>query len=343
MKYQYYLVKNNSLIPIISKSQVHVGSIVAVVGKGNAIYFRIDKLLPDKNVDNWFKGRSDITSLYVLKNPALRQYFFGEGLSGLSDEELSGFFHSIGHVFSSAAHAVGHVIGQVAHGAGHVFEQVVKHPALLAIPAVAVAAPHVIPAVGSVVGAGSVSATGVAGAGAGVTGAATIGTATATTAASSILPAAASVLSTAGKVVAANIASGLASRILSVPPEQVIAQGAQDLGYTPDVANQVYNQSREYAQQNNIQSNLPYQQTAAYVAAHWDQFSTLYRTPEEAITDLLIKRSGIPPRPGDNPSNIVNAGLLEQVKPYLPYIGIGLATLLLLMPKHKEESKILVL
>jgi len=350
--YKYYIVEHNKMIPITNKSQVKVGSIVAISDGKNTVFYKIDKILPKENIANWIKPPNSIASLYVLKNDYLSKYF-------TNNSDLEGFFHSIGHFFHHTFHEIGHGVShaahEVGHGVSHVVHEVKKHPVLLAIPAAA-AAYYAIPAISGATTASEVAAAGsmpdtalaassVAAHSAGIIPA--IGHAISSAASytghivSSAVSSAGHIVGSAVPVVAkatvGAVASNIAGSLISRPPSSIISDGANDLGLPQNQAQQIMQETNQYAQQNNVPQSLPYQQTAAYVAAHWDYFAEHgFKSPEAAVTYILMKRHGVPPRPNDDPSTVIGASMVSDLEKYLPYMAIAVIGILLLIPPEKR-------
>jgi len=295
--YKSYVVEENKLIPITSKSQVHVGSIVAISDGSTTIFYRIVRLLPDKYIDNWIPKRLSISSFYVLNNKYLSPYF-------ISNNELTGW---LSHAWHGITHGVEHVAHEVGHGVEHVVHEVKVHPILLAVPATsaAIAIPGAIPAIGHAIGSVG-SAIGVG---------------------------------SIAKAAATTVAANLASSLISKPPQQVVSEGAEELGLPQQQAQQIMQETDQYAQQNNIPQNVPYQQTLSYVASHWGYFMEHgFKSPQAAAVYILMKRHGVPPSPNDDPSTVTEAGIGGEIEKYLPYIAIVAIGILLLLPPEKRPK-----
>ena len=321
--YKTFIVSNDRLIPLQDKRQLHKGSVVAITDGFNTVFYKIDRLLSDKYINNWIPKDYSISSMYILSNKYLSPYF-------INSNELNGFFGHIGHFFSHAwhevSHGVEHVAHEVGHGVEHVVHEVKVHPILLALPAAAaaVAIPGAIPAIGHVIGSiGSDIGTVASGAG-------------------HLIGSAASAIGigSVAKTAAVTVAANLASSLINKPPKQVIDEGVSDLGLPPQQAQQIMQETDQYAQQNNIPQNIPYQQTLSYVASHWGYFIDHgFKSPQAAAAYILMKSHGIPPNPNEPPDTAIEAGIGSDIKKYLPFIAIGLVGLLLIEPSNAERNR----
>ena len=306
-----YIVKGDKYIPLVSRNQIKPGDIVVITDGKTSVFYKIDRLLPDKYINNWFNPNVGISQYKILYDKNILPYFTAVYDENTNLEGFGHFFHhithSIGHIFHSIGHGISHVAHEVGHGVEHVVHEVGKHPILLlpATIAATAAIPGAIPAIGNAIKTVG-SAIGIGG---------------------------------IAKTTASSIASTIAANAIgsSQSPEEIVYIGAGDLNMTPDQAQQVLQETQQYAQQNNMSVMTPYQQTLAYVSAHWGYFVEHgFKSPQAAAVYILSKTHGVPPNPNDDPSQFVEADISEQLKKYLPFIGI--AALLLLIPK-KRESK----
>lgn len=318
---------------ITNKDMVRPGSIVAVGRPGDVISLYLIHVVLPKN-SKWFPSNfvPTLSAYKAVEAPYLRPYF--EAL--FTGEDLSGFFHHVGHFFK-------HIVS----GVGHIVKGVVKHPLKTVIPVAAAAlAPAAISEVGTLAsGLGQTVASKLP---MSVTHAlATAGSAIQKV--GSIIPpsvaqSASKVGSYVGKSVVADAAANIVGGAMNAPPQQMIAQGAQGLGYTPQeipqVQQQVMSKVQTYAQTQNVPISVPLQQTLAYVSTHPQAFIDAgYKNAQSAAIDILMKRNGVPPAP-DEPVDQIIRGKSENIMRPLLFTGIAVGIIYLVLPSEKKTSEI---
>ena len=373
----YYVLEGNNLIPITNRSQIKIGSIIAMTDGLDTVFFMVDGILPSTYINNWIPTKPNIMSLYAIRNPNLFPYFSHNvgDLSGfLYSDDLSGLFSFVKHIFSAPAHFLHHIGHQIEkhvfrpitnvivpkpirHLGTKIFHSPIGKIASIVVPVTI--APK-IPAISSIEHAIEASKIGHAISTIGKTVSHVISPVSETissiahgaiSTAKQVVPVVGHVIGGIGKHisklpslghiatgVAKVIASQIAGQLLSKPPQMVVVQGAQDLGYSPDIASTIDKQVSQYASKNNISSDIVYQKTMAYVANHWDYFSRFYKTPEAAVVDILLKNNGVPPSPDSKPESFVGVKA-STMNDIIPYMGIGIAAVLFMKAFEQKYNK----
>ena len=314
MKSQSWVNKNGRWILITPETQslITPGSIVATKDQQGIHYYLIHFLLPKKYSPDWIPSNTSpsLEAYEVIQNPYLRPYFE----EFLKSNELSGFFHHIGHFFK-----------HLGKGIVHFFKNVVKHP-LKTIPIVvaSVAAPYALAAAATAIP-GAAAAAGTVG-----------GAIESVGIPASVVHVAGEAAVLASKEVVSSAAANVVGKALNKAPRQMASEGAQALGYPPKaipgVVQSVQQKVQNYATEKKVPTAIPYQQTLAYVTTHMQDFIKAgYKTPMAATVDILYKRNGVPPAPSEPVANVINSGN-EYIKPLI-YSTLAVLAVIILTQK----------